>query len=118
VTADELAQDDGSLDLECRVFVNDELIAICNEAIANAFKHSNARNIDVDIVYRRRDLVVRIRDNGVGIDPTVLANGRRGHFGLAGMRERAQKIRAAFTLSSKSNVGRPWFKRPTDARFE
>ncbi len=85
--------------------VNDELIAICNEAIANALKHANARNIDVDIVYRRRRLDVRIRDNGVGIDMKVIENGRKGHYGLAGMRERAQKIRASFTLSSRTNVG-------------
>lgn len=85
--------------------VNDELIAICSEAIANAFKHANARNIDVDIVYRRRRFDVRIRDNGVGIDPRVIDNGRKGHYGLAGMRERAQKIRASFTLSSRSNMG-------------
>jgi signal transduction histidine kinase len=85
--------------------VNDELIAICNEAIANAFKHASARNIDIDIVYRRRRLDVRIRDNGAGIDPKVIENGKKGHYGLAGMRERAQKIRASFTLSSRINVG-------------
>jgi signal transduction histidine kinase/ligand-binding sensor domain-containing protein len=85
--------------------VNDELIAICNEAIANAFKHANARNIDVHIVYRRRRLDLQIRDNGVGIDPQVMENGRKGHYGLTGMRERAQKIRASFTLSSRNNLG-------------
>jgi signal transduction histidine kinase len=56
-------------------------------------------------VYRRRRLDVRVRDNGVGIDPKVIENGRKGHFGLAGMRERAQKVRASFTLSSRSNMG-------------
>jgi len=85
--------------------VNDELIAICNEAIANAFRHSKARNVDVDVVYRREGLDVRIRDNGVGIDSTVLKNGRQDHFGLAGMRERAHKIEAEFTLSSRCNAG-------------
>ncbi|MBB6095836.1 signal transduction histidine kinase/ligand-binding sensor domain-containing protein [Povalibacter uvarum] len=85
--------------------VNDELVAICNEALTNAFRHSRAKNIDIDIVYRRRSLDVRIRDNGIGIDAAVLAHGRQGHFGLAGMRERAQKIRATLHLSSRSNAG-------------
>lgn len=85
--------------------VSDELIAICSEAMTNAFKHSAAKNLDVEIVYRSSGLDLRVRDNGIGIDSEVLMNGRHGHFGLTGMRERAQKTGAAFTLSSRIGGG-------------
>jgi signal transduction histidine kinase len=85
--------------------VNDELVAICNEVLTNAFRHSRAKSIDIDIVYRRRSLDVRIRDDGIGIDAAVIAHGRQGHFGLAGMRERAQKVRATLHISSRRNAG-------------
>ncbi len=85
--------------------VNDELIAICSEAVANAVRHAAASKIELNVAYHRGGVDVSIRDNGVGIEPAVLAHGRPGHFGLAGMRERAQKIQAAFALSSNSNMG-------------
>jgi signal transduction histidine kinase/ligand-binding sensor domain-containing protein len=86
--------------------VCDELISICNEAIRNAFNHANAKNIEARIMYHRTALRVRIRDDGKGINQRIIdAGGRKGHFGLAGMRERAQKIKAQFTLSSLSGAG-------------
>jgi signal transduction histidine kinase len=84
--------------------VNDELIAICAEAVANAVKHAHADRIDLTVAYRRGGLDVSIRDNGLGMEPGILEKGRAGHFGLAGMRERAQRIHAVFSLSS-SNTG-------------
>ena len=84
----------------------DELVLICSEAIRNAFKHANAKNIEVEITYERKHLQVLICDDGRGIDPAVLdTEGREGHFGLIGMRERAQRIGAEFTLSSRPNAG-------------
>jgi signal transduction histidine kinase len=86
--------------------VGDEVIKICSEAILNAFRHANARNIEVQIVYRRTALETRISDDGIGIEAgTLEIGGRKGHFGLAGMRERAQKIKAEFKLSSAANAG-------------
>jgi len=84
----------------------DELVLICSEAIRNAFKHANAENIEVEITYDCKYLQVLIRDDGKGIDPAVLgAERREGHFGLIGMRERAQRIGAELTLSSRPNAG-------------
>ncbi|MFZ1988750.1 MAG: triple tyrosine motif-containing protein, partial [Alphaproteobacteria bacterium] len=86
--------------------VNDEITRICNEAVLNALKHANAKNIEVNVLYHRASLQVRIRDDGSGIDSKVLEmGGRQGHFGLVGMRERAQKIEAEFTLSSRARAG-------------
>jgi signal transduction histidine kinase/ligand-binding sensor domain-containing protein len=83
-----------------------ELIAIGREAIGNAFRHANAETIETSVIYGRRQLRMRIRDDGVGLDPHVrAAEGRDGHYGLAGMRERARKIRGELTLSSRPGVG-------------
>jgi nitrate/nitrite-specific signal transduction histidine kinase len=50
------------------------------------------------------DLTLRIRDNGKGMDPDIAARGKVGHFGLAGMYERASHIRAQLTISSTDEV--------------
>ena len=53
----------------------------------------------------KRDLVVRIRDNGTGIPIQIVMEGKPGHFGLAGMRERAQRIMAELQISSDPDLG-------------
>ena len=69
--------------------VRDEIYRIAREAIRNAFGHAHARHIEVEITYAERLLRLRIRDDGQGIAPDVLEEGRSGHYGLPGMRERA-----------------------------
>ena len=66
--------------------VGEELAAIGREAISNAFRHANARTIDVRLIYSRTALTLRIVDDGTGIAEDVLSDGRQGHFGLVGMR--------------------------------
>jgi signal transduction histidine kinase len=51
------------------------------------------------------DLTLRISENGIGIDAAVIETGREGHFGLRGMRERAERIGAKFLLVSGPNRG-------------
>jgi nitrate/nitrite-specific signal transduction histidine kinase len=51
------------------------------------------------------NLTVRVRDNGKGIDPDVVAKGKDAHFGLKGMNERASRIRGKLTISSSLGVG-------------
>lgn len=83
-----------------------ELMAIGREAVSNAFRHANGDSVEASLIYGRRVLQMRIRDDGVGIDPQISAEqGRDGHYGLAGMRERARKIRAVLTLASRPGVG-------------
>jgi nitrate/nitrite-specific signal transduction histidine kinase len=48
---------------------------------------------------------MRVCDNGCGIDPKVLHAGREGHWGLAGMRERATKIGGLLKISSSATAG-------------
>jgi signal transduction histidine kinase len=74
-----------------RPIYRDEICRIAGEALRNAFHHAQARRIEVEIDYGERSLQVLIRDDGKGIDPKVLnEQGRAGHWGLPGMRERAR----------------------------
>jgi len=84
--------------------VCDEVYRIGYEAIRNACMHSEARRLEVDLRYEQ-DLVVRVKDNGKGIDAAIVAEGKDGHFGLQGMRERAARIGAKLTLSSSATTG-------------
>jgi signal transduction histidine kinase/ligand-binding sensor domain-containing protein len=73
---------------EMHPIVRDEIYRIGYEAIHNACLHSRASRLDVELKYGN-ELTLRVKDNGVGIDPTIVAHGKDGHFGLTGMRERA-----------------------------
>lgn len=79
-----------------------EIYRIGKEALANAFRHSGASWIGLELEYADTGLRMRIRDNGCGIDPEVLRVGREGHCGLTGMRERAAKVRGFLEILSQS----------------
>jgi signal transduction histidine kinase len=85
--------------------VRDEVYRIAGEAVRNAFRHANARRIEVEIRYDERRLRVRVRDDGRGIQPAVLEGDRPGHFGLPGMRERAQVIGGRLNVWSERGLG-------------
>jgi signal transduction histidine kinase/ligand-binding sensor domain-containing protein len=89
---------------EVHPIVRDEVYRIAYEAIRNADIHSGASQLEIELTYSR-DLVMRIRDNGIGIDHLVAELGREGHFGLQGMRERAVRIGATLTLVSSASSG-------------
>ena len=84
----------------------DEVYRIAGEALRNAFRHARARHIEIDIRYDRRQLRLRIRDDGQGIDRQLLrTDGLSGHYGLRGMRERAQSLGGELTIWSEVNSG-------------
>jgi signal transduction histidine kinase len=83
----------------------DEVYRLGREAVINAFRHSRADNIEVKVEYAGRNLRVIVRDDGCGIGPQVLETGREGHWGLSGMRERAEKIGAKLTVLSRPDAG-------------
>jgi ligand-binding sensor domain-containing protein/signal transduction histidine kinase len=85
--------------------VRDEVYRIGREALVNACRHSRAKGIEVVLEYSARQLRVVIRDDGCGIDPQVLGSGREGHWGLVGMRERAERIRARLSIRSRPTTG-------------
>jgi signal transduction histidine kinase/ligand-binding sensor domain-containing protein len=81
--------------------VRDEVYRIGYEAIRNACSHSHGNQLHVDLSYSR-DLVVRVRDNGIGIDSAVIDKGKAGHFGVKGMQERAERIGAKLRFNSST----------------
>lgn len=83
-----------------------ELTAIGKEALFNAFLHAKAESIEARLVFGPRAFQLKIRDDGIGIAQEVLElGGRDGHFGLVGMRERAERIRSRFLLASRPGAG-------------
>lgn len=84
--------------------LRDEIYRIGYEAIRNACQHSTGRAVDVMLEYAR-DLTLRVRDDGVGIDPAIVESGKDGHFGLRGMRERAARIGGRFVIDTASRSG-------------
>ncbi len=91
--------------LALRTTIRDDVYSIGREALVNAFRHSRANNIDVELEYAASQLRVLVRDDGCGIDPLVLKSGRDGHWGLSGMRERAKRIGAKFRVLSRTHGG-------------
>lgn len=88
-----------------RPLIRDEVYRIGREALVNAFRHSGAAEIEVEIEFAARALRVLVRDNGRGIDPEVLDAGRDGHWGLSGMRERAERMGARLKVWSRAGAG-------------
>src|ERR1700680_2292823 len=80
--------------------LRDDIYRIAREALRNAFRHAQANRIEAEITYGGRVLRLRIRDDGKGIDSRLLGTGRDGHWGLPGMRERAQEIGAQLDIWS------------------
>jgi signal transduction histidine kinase len=102
--------------------LRDEIYRIAREAVRNAFCHAQASRIDAEILYGKSLLRVRITDDGRGIDTEIAKQGRTGHYGLPGMRERAIRIGAKLEVWSAPGAGTkielnvPWIDRLPDAR--
>ncbi len=87
--------------------LRDEVYRIAGEALRNAFKHAQAQRIEVEIRYDERQLRLRVRDDGKGIDAKLLNadDHRPGHYGLCGMRERAKLMGGKLAVWSELDSG-------------
>lgn len=85
--------------------IHEQIYLIAREALHNALRHSGATAIEAEIEYSYRRLRVIVRDNGCGIDPTLIQSGRDLHWGLAGMRERAASVGAQVRIWSRPGAG-------------
>ncbi|HEX6623696.1 MAG TPA: ATP-binding protein, partial [Pyrinomonadaceae bacterium] len=85
--------------------IRDEVYRIGREALVNAFRHAEAGGVEVEVEYAPKHLRVLVRDDGRGIDAEVLRSGRDGHWGLSGMRERAERIGARLKVRSRAASG-------------
>ena len=82
--------------------LQDELYHIAQEALNNTLKHARAKRVDVYLSFSETGVKLQICDDGTGFDP---ANPGRGGLGLAGMRERAQRIGAELVVESTIGQG-------------
>lgn len=86
--------------------LRDEVYRIAHEILRNAFQHANAGHIEVEIRYDAQMLRLRIRDDGRGLTrKTLREGGTSGHWGLRGIRERAERIGAQVDFWSEAEAG-------------
>jgi len=86
--------------------LRDEIYRIAAEGLRNAFRHAQARQIEVEIRYDDQQFRLRVRDDGKGMDQSVILDqGRKGHYGLPGMRERAKLIGGKLEIWSEIGAG-------------
>jgi signal transduction histidine kinase len=85
--------------------IQEQLFLIGREALMNALRHSDATTIEVEVQYQRDLLRVFVRDNGRGINPDAVQKESDSHWGLRGMRERAEDIGARFCIWSRIGAG-------------
>jgi len=83
--------------------IEEELLRIGQEAVANAVRHAAATRIDVQLIYQEARVSLRVEDDGRGFDPS--RNGAQGHYGIQGMQERAGEIEATLELRSAPGEG-------------
>jgi signal transduction histidine kinase len=81
-----------------------EVYRICREAVGNAARHSGANQITVQLSYRG-DLELLVVDNGCGVGALFASNGRSGHFGLQGMRERSETLHGRLEVDGNPLIG-------------
>lgn len=83
--------------------VEEGLYRICQEALNNVLKHSQARSVGVQLQVEEKLAVLEIHDDGAGFDPDAVAE--HGGLGLRGMEERAAQLGARMTIRSSPGAG-------------
>jgi signal transduction histidine kinase len=82
-----------------------DVLQVGQQAITNALQHANARNIHVLLSYGDEQLRIRVQDNGCGMNEETLGLGRPGHYGMAGMKERAERLGGSLSIRSRVGEG-------------
>jgi len=85
--------------------MGNDVLQIGRQAITNALQHACARKIHVLLSYGEQQLQVRVQDNGRGISEETLNLGRPGHYGIAGMKERAERLGGSISIRSRVGEG-------------
>src|SRR5690606_36187028 len=83
-----------------------EISRIAREALLNIAHHAHSPHAEIALGFERKHLALRVRDYGVGMPSHILARGRKeGHYGLPGMRERAERIGGTLTINTSTGEG-------------
>ncbi len=80
------------------------LFRIAQEALHNAVNHSGARQLRLSLQIKGRHIVLRVEDDGRGIDPRAV-RGEISGMGLSTMEERARMIHGTFTIQGHPGRG-------------
>jgi signal transduction histidine kinase len=112
-SAKELARDTGTVvdvivegrERPLNAATGNDVLQVGRQAITNAFQHAHASKIHVLLSYGERELRIRVQDNGLGISEETLNLRRPGHYGIAGMRERAERLGGSISIRSRVGEG-------------
>jgi signal transduction histidine kinase len=85
--------------------LENEVLRVAQEALANAVRHSGAARVSLDLRYHPDELTLTVCDNGIGFQATDTTLPAKGHFGLQGMRERAGQIGGTLKVKSSADSG-------------
>jgi signal transduction histidine kinase len=85
--------------------VEENLLRIGQEALANIIKHPQATGVDIKLKFDKEQVSLQVKDNGIGFDQAHTVGPNEGHFGLLGMSERARRLGGLFTVSSQPGAG-------------
>jgi signal transduction histidine kinase len=85
--------------------LENNLLRICQEAVTNAVRHGQAREVAIGLAFERAAVRLTVKDGGCGFDPKAVASERDGHFGLMGIRERVKKLGGRLRLDSAPGRG-------------
>jgi signal transduction histidine kinase len=88
-----------------RPLIRDDIYRIGREALANALRHARPSRIVIELEYAAPHVRLNITDDGLGFASDIAATGRPGHWGIPGMRERAENLGARLRVLSGLNVG-------------
>ncbi|HWP44023.1 MAG TPA: GAF domain-containing sensor histidine kinase, partial [Blastocatellia bacterium] len=85
--------------------VENNILRLCQEALTNAMKHAEAKQVSIELRFDADSVRLRVKDDGRGFDALAPLSARDGHFGLTGMRERVEQMRGRFSIDSRPNEG-------------
>jgi signal transduction histidine kinase len=85
--------------------VENNLLRIGQEAVGNALRHARAQTISVNLSYDATSVRLSVKDDGRGFDPQLHASVSGGHFGIVGMRDRAEEMGGRLQINGGPGAG-------------
>jgi signal transduction histidine kinase len=89
----------------CSSAVEEQLLRIGQEAMTNALRHADAREISLELHYAPETITLSVRDDGVGFEPDAISAAFGLHLGLLGMQERAEQAGGRVSVTSGPGRG-------------